>query len=138
MYVRYVATPSPTAARTIIVILSVRALIAVLTFQQLVDRRFEGRRIAERGVCELLQLSAGLSDQEGWRAGESGVVGRLRIRRDLIGELRVVARRGPAREVQPRHLLGEALEVLLGHVFAALLTLLVVEELGVVPQLLLL
>src|SRR5437867_4228041 len=113
MYVRYVATPSPIAARRIIVTLSVRALIAVLALQQLVDRRFEGRRIGERGVFELLQLPAGLADQEGRRAGEAGVVGRLRIRGELVGELRVVARCGPAREVQPRHLLGEALEVLL-------------------------
>src|ERR1700704_67790 len=137
MYVRYVATARPSAVRTIIVILSVRALIDV-SLEQLRDRRFKRRRIGQRLVFELLHLLARLADQERWRAGEARVVRRLRVARDRVRERRVAARRRPARKVQPRYLLGQFLEVFLGHVARVLFALLVVEELDVVPHLLLL
>src|SRR6185437_15871543 len=96
---------------------------------------FEARWVGQRGVFELGGGAAGLADQEGRRAREAGVVRRLRVAGDRVGEAGFVARGGPAAEVQPGDLLGKRLQILLGHVFGVLFALLVVEELDVVPSL---
>src|ERR1700727_2892232 len=129
MYVRYVATPRPNTVSTIIVIRSLRGLIAGLALEQLFDRRFERCRFGQRGVFELLRRLACLADQERRRTREAGVFRRLRIRGDRVRERRVVARRRPVREIHTWHLRREGLQVFLRHVFRVLLTLLVVEEL---------
>src|SRR3954452_11185003 len=100
--------PRPTTASTSSVILSVR-LDTSSAVEELFDRFVERSGIGQRGVFELFHLPAGLADQERRRAIEAGGVRRLGVRGDLVVERRAVAVAGPFRQVQPRHLLREAL-----------------------------
>src|SRR6185437_5951083 len=127
----------PITVRTISVMRSVRRLMARLALGGLFDRFFERLRVGQRAPFVLLQSAAGLADQERRRAREAVVVRGLLVGGDFGFVLGVAALGLPLGEVEPRDLLGEVLQERFGDVAAVLLALRVVEELDVVPGLLL-
>src|SRR2546427_13227866 len=125
-------------ARAIIASRKLRALMVGSALSPLFDRRGERRGIGERRRFEPVQLAPGLADQERWRPREAVVVGGLCVGRDAAGERCVTASGIPGVEVEAGHLPREFAQIALGHIAGVLFALLVVEELDVLPHLVLL
>src|SRR5579884_1531804 len=139
------ATPSPITARP-----SITRRSTVLMGLRLPGRRNESRLASEDRVDLGLQLAVavgqahdrlglalGAGNGQRWRAGEAlGGSGQLVVL-DLRLECRVMEVSLPAGEVESGHVLGQLVQIGLGHVIGVLRALVVVEELDVVPLLVL-